>query len=321
MIDDLRNLVREDFTEVNSLIISRIKSDVPLIEDVTNHIINSGGKRLRPLIALISAKALGYRGKKHIDIAAMVEFFHTATLLHDDVVDESSLRRGRNTANTIWGSKTSILVGDYLFSQYMKLLVDTENLEIMHLLTEVSHQIGAGEIKQLSLKNSPCLETHEYYEIIKAKTSLLFAAASKSAAIIAKASLEDKNALYEYGLCLGNAFQLIDDALDYCSDTQTLGKNIGDDLKDGKTTLPILHARANSDPNTSSKIENCLKEGDLSLLPIVLAAISETKAIEYTKSQALKEVDKAINAIQHIPNSKYKEGLINLANFAVERSN
>ncbi len=318
-IHHLRDLVSEDFTAVNALIIEKIHSHISLIDDLANHIVSSGGKRLRPLLVLLSSYACGYKGKDHITLAAMVEFFHTATLLHDDVVDESTLRRGQETANEIWGSKASILVGDYLFTQYMQMMIDVGDLDIMRLLAGISHQIGCGEIKQLANRHNSALTIDEYFDVIRAKTSLLFAASSSLGALVNKADETVQKGLYDYGLHLGNAFQLIDDALDYCSDAQTIGKNIGDDLADGKATLPLIHALKHCTSEQQLKIKQSLEKGTLQYLPEILDAVAATKAIDYTRSIAAIEVDLAISALQVLPASKYKDALAELAKYAIHR--
>lgn len=314
-----RELVNTDFEAVNALIIEKIQSEVDLIDDLANHIIQSGGKRLRPLLVLLASLACNYTGKNHIALAAMVEFFHTATLLHDDVVDESSLRRGRKTANKIWGSKASILVGDYLFSQYIQLMVQVGNLKIMQLLSDITLQIGCGEIQQLSNRHNYELSEAEYFEVIRSKTSLLFAASATIGGLLADASEAHQQALHHYGLHLGNAFQLIDDALDYCSDHKTMGKNVGDDLADGKATLPLLHALKHGTPLQQATIRTSLQEGSLAHLPAILEAIHETNAIDHTRSIAASEVDHAITALNCLPHSIYKEALIELAQYAINR--
>jgi octaprenyl-diphosphate synthase len=319
-IDRLRALVSEDFDAVNNLIIDKIQSQVGLIHDLSQHIVESGGKRLRPLLVLLSSNACGYKGRDHISLAAMVEFFHTATLLHDDVVDESTLRRGRQTANSIWGSKASVLVGDYLFTQSVQLMVEVGITEILNLLANTSHQISCGEVKQLANRHNPALNFDDYFDVIRAKTALLFAAAACIGPILSEASLEVQNSLYSYGLHLGNAFQLIDDALDYCSDSATLGKNIGDDLADGKATLPLIHALQNGTLTQQEQIKESLMKGTLSYLPDILIAIEQTKAIPFTKRIAAQEVDAALSALSVLPESEYKTALIDLANFAIERS-
>lgn len=319
-IHHLRALVSDDFSKVNDLIIDKIQSQISLIDELTNHIVHSGGKRLRPLLVLLSSHACGYKGQDHITLAAMVEFFHTATLLHDDVVDESKLRRGKETANEIWGSKASVLVGDYLFTQYMQLMINVGDLNIMQLLTDIANQIGCGEIQQLTNRHKTNITMDEYFDVIRAKTSLLFAASASLGALINKADQEVQAGLYNYGLHLGNAFQLIDDALDYCSDAETIGKNIGDDLADGKATLPLLHVLKHGSASQQLKVKESLEQGTLQYLPEILEAIESTKAIDYTRSIANTEVDYAISALQTLPNSVYKDALVELAQYAVSRS-
>ena len=318
-IQRLRALVHDDIEAVNTLIIDNIQSDINLLDELSNHIIQSGGKRLRPLLVLLASRACGYQGSEHVKLAAMVEFFHTATLLHDDVIDESSLRRGRETANKIWGSKASILVGDYLFTQYMQLMIDIGNLDIMQHLTNIAHQIGYGEIKQLNNRNNPSLAESEYFDVIRSKTSLLFAASSKTAALLSKTTPDIEDALETYGLHLGNAFQLIDDALDYCSDAKTMGKNIGDDLADGKATMPLLHVLKEGTPEQQARVKTALKLGSREDMPLILDAIEATQAIEYTKHLAQEEAEKAIAALITLPESRYKVGLVDLAQYAVSR--
>ncbi|QBR83325.1 octaprenyl diphosphate synthase [Legionella israelensis] len=318
-IDRIKSLVSEDFDAVNALIIHHIQSQVGLIDDLSHYIVQSGGKRLRPLLVLLSSHACNYRGKDHITLAAMVEFFHTATLLHDDVIDESTLRRGRQTANSIWGSKASILVGDYLFTQSVQLMVEVGRSEILKLLADTSHQISCGEVKQLANRHNSSLSLEEYLDVIKAKTALLFAAAACIGAHLTHKNQETIDSLYSYGLHLGNAFQLVDDALDYCSDAETIGKNIGDDLADGKATLPLLHALKNGTPRQQEHIKESLREGSLKYLPEIHQAIKETKAIEFTYQCAREEIDKALTALAVLPESLYKTALIDLANFAIDR--
>lgn len=318
-IHRLKALVHDDFSAVNALIVEKIQSDITLINDLANHIVQSGGKRLRPLLVLLASRACNYQGSQHVTLAAMIEFFHTATLLHDDVIDESTLRRGRQTANHIWGSKASILVGDYLLTQYMQLMIEVEDLNIMRLLTNIAYQIGCGEIKQLSYRHNPMLSVDDYYDVIRAKTSLLFASSATSGALISHAPKIIEQGLYEYGLRLGNAFQLVDDALDYCSDAQTIGKNIGDDLADGKATMPLLYILEHGTPKQQQQIKDSLVHASLEHLPHILKAIEETKAIDYTYQVAQQEVEKAIMALTVLPDSIYKEGLIELAKYAIQR--
>lgn len=319
-IESIREAISDDFNAVNALIVNKIESQIGLIDDMSHHIIEGGGKRLRPLLVLLTSNACGYQGKAHIPLAAMVEFFHTATLLHDDVVDESTLRRGRQTANNIWGSKASILVGDYLFTQSIQLMVDSGNSEILKLFANTALELSCGEVKQLSNRHNPALTFDEYFEVIRSKTALLFAAAACIGPMLNNTSKEVQESLYAYGLHLGNAFQLIDDALDYCSDTKTMGKNIGDDLADGKATLPLIHALQHGSELQKQQIIESLKKGSLEFLSEILVALEETKAIEYTKNIAAQEIDSALSFLMVLPDSKYKEALVRLANFALQRS-
>lgn len=319
-IERVRALVSEDFDAVNNLILNKIQAQSGLIDDLANHIVQSGGKRLRPLIVLLASRACHYQGQYHISLAAMVEFFHTATLLHDDVIDESTLRRGRETANEIWGSKASILVGDFLFTQYMQLMIDVGDLKIMQLLTDMANQIGCGELKQLSNRHNYDLTVEDYFDVIQSKTSLLFASSACLGALVGKSDESMEKALYQYGLHLGNAFQLIDDSLDYCSDSKTLGKNVGDDLADGKATLPLIHALKHGTPAQQLQIKDSLKQGSLEHLPEILMTIEATRAIEYTQEVAEQEVKKAISVLSALPDSVYKDGLADLARYAVQRN-
>lgn len=319
-INRIRDLVSDDFNAVNNLIIDKIQSQVGLIQDLSQHIVESGGKRLRPLLVLLASNACGYKGEGHIALAAMVEFFHTATLLHDDVVDESMLRRGRQTANSIWGSKASVLVGDYLFTQSVQLMVGVGITEILDLLASTSHQISCGEVKQLANRHNPALTFEDYFDVIRAKTALLFAAAAAIGPILSESPAEVKDGLYAYGLHLGNAFQLIDDALDYCSDAATLGKNIGDDLADGKATLPLIHALQHGTAKQQEQIKESLQKGSLDYLPEILIALEQTEAIAFTKKIAVNEIDSALTALTALPESVYKTALIDLAKFALERT-
>ncbi len=316
---DIRSVVQDDFEAMNQLILSMIQNEISLVDDLAHHVIQSGGKRLRPLIVLLSSLACGYSGQQHIKLAAMIEFFHTATLLHDDVVDESTLRRGRQTANTIWGSKASILVGDYLFTIYLKLMLEVGNLDIMHLLANITHQVTCGELKQLSHRFEDELAIEDYFDVIRAKTSLLFAASAAIGAIISGCDKTIENALYAYGLHLGNAFQLIDDTLDLCSNAHTLGKNIGDDLADGKATLPILYALQLGTPAQQTLIRQSLKTGSRDNLTEILEIITETNAIQYTQQVATDEIERAHAALAILPTSVYRDNLEKIADFAAKR--
>lgn len=320
-VDRLRALVTKDFDAVNALIIDKIQSQVGLIDDLSHYIVESGGKRLRPLLVLLASNACNYKGQDHIALAAMVEFFHTATLLHDDVVDDSTLRRGRETANEIWGSKASILVGDYLFTQSVQLMVNAHNWAILDLMADASHQITMGEVKQLSNRHNYALSTEDYLEVIRSKTAILFAACAKIGAILGDADEAVQTGLYNYGLHLGNAFQLIDDALDYSTDAATLGKNIGDDLAEGMATMPLLHVLQNGTEEQQQLIRQTLKDGGLDNLPEILETIKTCNAIEYTKQFAAREIDSALSALKVLPDSVYKEALTALAQLALNRDN
>lgn len=316
-----KELIQNDLTLVNDLIISTVSAEGGLIDDLSSHLIQSGGKRIRPILVLIASRACGYQGDKHISLAAMIEFFHTATLLHDDVVDDSELRRGRETANNIWGSKASILVGDYLFTLYIELMLKADNKKIMHLLSRINNKITRGEIKQLNNKRNLNLSKQEYYDVISAKTSLLFAASTGISAIISEASSEVEEALYNYGLHLGNAFQIIDDMLDYSSSEESMGKSVGDDLADSKITLPLIYILQNGNAQQIKVIEESVKLGDKSRLPEVLEIISDTKALDYTQNVAEEEAQKAIKCLDVLADSKYKGSLIDIARYTVTREN
>ncbi|MFY7697687.1 MAG: polyprenyl synthetase family protein [Legionella sp.] len=318
-IDHFRNLVKDDFDAVNALIIEKTHSQVSLIDQLTDHIVQSGGKRLRPLLVLLASRACNYTGADHIKLATMIEFFHTATLLHDDVIDESSLRRGKKTANQIWGSKASILVGDFLFTQYMQLMINVGNMSIMRLLTDISYEIGRGEIQQLSNRHNCALTVNEYFDVIRSKTSLLFAASARIGAMLAEAEEQHCDSLFNFGLHLGNAFQLIDDTLDYCSDSLTLGKNIGDDLADGKATLPLIYALQKGSSEQKERIKSSIEQGSLEYLAEIIDIIKNSGAIEYTRTVAAAEVDKAILALEKLPDSTYKQGLLKFAQYAITR--
>lgn len=318
-VTSLRTLVSADFDDVNNLIVEKIQSQIGLIDDLGQHIIQSGGKRLRPLLVLLTSHACGYRGQHHIKLAAMVEFFHTATLLHDDVVDGSTLRRGHQTANDIWGSKASILVGDYLFTQSVQLMVEVDDSKILRLFANTSYQISCGEVKQLVNRHNSTLSIEDYLEVIRAKTALLFAASAAIGPLLAKSDEKTEQNLYHYGLHIGNAFQLIDDALDYCSDKEVIGKNIGDDLAEGKLTLPLLHALKKGTPSQKKLIEKSVQDGNLENLADILSIIEETKSIEFTKEYAKQEVDQALDRVKILPDSPYKKALIELAEFVFYR--
>ncbi len=315
----LRDLVNPEFNAVNALISAKTQSNITTIDDLASYIIQSGGKRIRPLVVLLACKACNYEGDDNIKLAALIELFHTATLLHDDVIDESSLRRGKQTANQIWGSKATILVGDFLYVQYMQLLIDIASLPIMQVLNNMAYAVSCSEIQQLSNQHNPDLAMEKYFDVIRGKTSLFFASATQSAGLLSNAQPEIVTSLYNFGLHLGNAFQLIDDALDFCADPDIMGKNIGDDLAEGKPTLPLLYVLQEGTPNQQQLVKQSIEQGGLTSLPDIMTAIEQTKALDYTKKMAQLEADKAILALQILPDSVYKHALYDVALYAVQR--
>ena len=275
----LHAAVAEDFEAVNQLIINECRSQVPLVEKIAYHIIDSGGKRLRPLLALLTARALGYEGDKHLLLAALIEFMHTSTLLHDDVVDESSMRRGRPTANTQWSNQSCVLVGDFLYSRSFEMMVRVNSMRIMEILAKVTCVLAEGEVMQLTNVRNPKVSEQQYREVIYAKTAKLFEGATQTAAVLAKATLEQQEAMREYGAQLGLAFQLIDDLLDYEGDAATMGKNVGDDLAEGKATLPLIYAMAQGTEAEALLIRQAIRKGGLDSLDDVLAIVKDRKSV------------------------------------------
>ena len=318
-IHRIKELVKSDLEAVNGLILDKITSQTGLIDELGNYLVKNGGKRLRPIIVILASLACNYQGRDHITLAAMIEFFHTATLLHDDVIDDSNLRRGKETANKIWGSKASILVGDFLFTAYMELMLDVGNNKIMRLLCKIASEITRGEIKQLNNKRNYNVTLDTYFDVIKSKTSLLFGAAASIGGIIANTNPEIENSLYNFGISLGNAFQIIDDMLDYCSSSDVIGKNIGDDLAEGKATIPLIYILQSGNQQQKEFIQNVLQSGDISKLSEVIQILNETDAFSYTKQIAKNEIEKAIESISILPNSMYKEALIDIAHYAIDR--
>ena len=316
----IKKLVEAEMTAVNQLILRELSSDVVLINQIGNYIVTGGGKRLRPVLLLLVAKALGYREDQHITLASVIEFIHTATLLHDDVVDESSKRRGQDTVNELWGNSASVLVGDYLYSRSFELMVSVNRMRIMEILSRTTTAIAEGEVLQLLNCNNPSTNEEKYLQVISRKTAILFSAAAQLAAVLVEAPQAVENSLKEYGLRLGIAFQLIDDALDYKADPEDLGKNLGDDLAEGKPTLPLIYAIAHGTEEQAALLRHTIEEGDRKRFKEVYEIIESTKAIEYTMARAREEANKAILALASLPPSDYKEALIRLAQFSVERS-
>jgi len=319
-IQAVYSLVADDRQAVDALIRQRLHSDVVLINQISHYIINSGGKRMRPVLVLLSARAFGYSGTDHLELAAVIEFIHTATLLHDDVVDASELRRGRDTANAVWGNEASVLVGDFLYSRAFQMMVSIKSMRVMEILAQATNTIAEGEVKQLL--NIHNIETTEevYLDVIRSKTAKLFESAAQLGAVLAGRSAEEEQALADYGMYLGTAFQLIDDALDYSSSAEELGKNIGDDLAEGKPTLPLLYTLHNGNEAQRALIRSVIEEGGKDRINEVVAAIESTGAIAYTSRSAQIEADKAIARLAILPDSPYKEALTALAQYAVSRS-
>ncbi len=310
--------IAADMREVDAVIRRSLYSDVVLINRVADYIINSGGKRLRPALVLLSAGTFGKINSHHHQLAAIVEFIHTATLLHDDVVDESSMRRGQATANNMFGNAASVLVGDFVYSRAFQMMVQVQSMRVMEVLAEATNIIAEGEVLQLLNCHDADITDDAYLKVIHYKTAKLFEAATRLGAIVSGASVHDEQALAEYGMRLGTAFQLIDDVLDF-SDSQNIGKNLGDDLAEGKPTLPLLFAMRNGTEEQRDTIRRAIIEGGLKDLPAVLQAVRETGALVHVRQLARNEADQACAAIEHLPRTQHREALLKLAEFAVTR--
>lgn len=319
-LEAIRSPIESDMLAVDEVIRKRLYSEVVLIRQISEYIINSGGKRLRPALVLLSAGAFGYSGGYHHVLAAVVEFIHTATLLHDDVVDESNLRRGNATANALFGNAASVLVGDFLYSRAFQMMVGAGSVRVMEILADATNTIAEGEVLQLLNCNDADIDEARYLQVIHYKTAKLFEAATRLGAILGNASATDEEAMAVYGMRMGTAFQLIDDVLDYSGDHAETGKNVGDDLAEGKPTLPLIYAMKNGTPQQAQVIRRAIEHGGLNELDAVMAAIRDTGALDYTKNQAKAEAQVACEAISHLPHSKYKESLLQLADFSVTRS-
>ena len=316
---DVVELAHDDMQAVDELISASLESDVALVSQVSQYIVTSGGKRLRPLLVLLAARALGYEGEQHIRSAAIIEFIHTATLLHDDVVDGSARRRGRDTANTVFGNQASVLVGDFLYSRSFQMMVDIDSMRVMRILADATNTIAAGEVMQLMNVHDPDTTEEAYRQVIYRKTARLFEAGAQIAAVLADRDPADEAAMITYGQNLGAAFQLIDDALDYNASAEELGKNLGDDLAEGKATLPLIYAMQQGTDADRDLIRNAIIEGGLDQLGKITDVIEKTGALEYTGARARKAADKAIAAISDIPESAYKQALIVVADFSIQR--
>ncbi len=318
-LDKINALTANDMSAVNTLIAKRLQSDVALINQVALYIINSGGKRLRPALVLLGSGACGYPGTHHHTLAAIVEFIHTATLLHDDVVDASELRRGKATANAVWGNETSVLVGDFLYSRAFQMMVEIQNMRVMDILAEATNTIAAGEVMQLLNCHDADTTEERYLHVIHSKTAKLFAAAAQLGAIISQRPSAEENALATYGMHLGTAFQLIDDVLDYNASPEDTGKNIGDDLAEGKPTLPLIRIMQTGTPSQKQTVRQAIEKGGLEYIEAVKEAILTTDALQYTTTCATNEAQLAIKALDIIPDTPYKEAMIELAHFSVNR--
>ncbi len=305
---------------VNTVIRRRLRSDVPLVNQIAEYIISAGGKRIRPALVLMIANAFGYRGTHHHELAAVIEFIHTATLLHDDVVDESSLRRGRQTANAMFGNAASVLVGDFLYSRAFQMMVAVGNMRIMEILADATNVIAEGEVLQLLNMHDPDVTEERYLQVIRSKTAKLFEAAAQLGALIAGAPEEAIAAAAEFGRSIGTAFQLIDDMLDYSGNAADIGKNVGDDLREGKPTLPLIYLMQNGTPQQRQLVRACIETGDESHFDEILSAITSSGALAYTKREADKAAEQAATAIATLPDSKFKDSLLQLCAFAVNRS-
>ena len=318
-LDPIRALVANDIEAVNQLILERLSSDVALINRLGSYIINSGGKRLRPLVVLLAARACGCRGQKHILLAAIVEMIHTATLLHDDVVDESDMRRGRETARQVWGNGASVLVGDFLYTRAFEMMVELQRTAVMEIFSRATNTIAEGEVLQLLNIHDPDVTEERYQDVIFRKTAALFEAGCRLAALLGERSVEDQMAMAAYGRHLGTAFQLVDDALDYDGNVEEIGKNIGDDLAEGKPTMPFIHAMRNGDPQTRELMRSAIQQGGQEQIEAVRAAIENTGAITYTYRLANAEADRAVAMLQHLEGGAYRDALTALVEFALNR--
>ena len=315
----IQALAAPEMAAVDALIRRRLASDVVLVNQVAEYIIGAGGKRLRPMLLLLAAGALGHRGADAHQLAAVVEFIHTSTLLHDDVVDESDLRRGRRTANAVWGNAASVLVGDFLYSRSFQLMVELERMDVQRILADTTNTIAEGEVLQLLHVRNPDTDEAAYLRVIERKTAILFAAATRLGALLAGADAAAQQALHDYGLHLGYAFQIADDVLDYASDAATMGKNLGDDLAEGKMTLPLIHAMAHANAATRAELRRIVEDGDLDGMPAVLAAIERSGGLDYSRARARAYARDAEAALAGLGENPHLAALRGLAAYAVGR--
>lgn len=320
-LEQILTLVKADMQAVDQAILAQLNSDVVLINQLGHYIISGGGKRIRPLIAVLAANTVGYKGQEHITCAAFVEFIHTATLLHDDVVDESDMRRARETANARFGNAASVLVGDFIYTRAFQMMASLRSLDVLQVMSDATNVIAEGEVQQLMNVNDPETTEANYMQVIYSKTARLFEAASQCSAIVSGADQATVIAMRDYGRYLGTAFQLVDDILDYSANAEQLGKNIGDDLAEGKPTLPLLHAMRSGNRQQAALIREAIEQGGKrEALDEILAIMAEHKSLDYTMERAKQEAQKAVDAIAILPESEYKQALISLAYLSVDRS-
>ena len=319
-IEDIRELLADDLRHVDGVVRNRLRSEVVLVQQVGEYIVGSGGKRLRPVVLLLAASACGFRGAHAHELAAVVEFIHTATLLHDDVVDESSMRRGRTTANAVFGNSASVLVGDFLYSRAFQMMVSVGSMRVMEVLSEATNVIAEGEVLQLMNVHDPDVTEDGYLEVIRYKTAKLFQASARLGAILAGAAPAVEAALADYGTHLGTAFQLIDDVLDYSGDAGETGKNLGDDLAEGKATLPLIHVMRQGSPADAALVRQAVEQGGLAAFEPVMEAIRRSGSLEYARGVAGREVDRAVAALGVLPASPWRESLLDLALHSTTRT-
>ncbi len=312
--------VASDFDRVNQLILDSLSSHVPLVEEISGYLIDAGGKRLRPLLVLLAANACGYHEKQHITLAAVIEFLHTAMLLHDDVVDASDLRRGRKTVNATWGNPASVLVGDFLHSRAFEMMVEIGDIRVMEILSHATNTIAEGEVQQLTNVRNPDITEQSYMEVITRKTAMLFEAAAHSGAVLAGATAAQEDALRRYGLHVGLAFQLVDDVLDYQGTTDDLGKNVGDDLAEGKMTLPLIIARRDGNETQANFVKQAILSGGVENLAEMVDIVQKTGGLKYTQDKAVEQTQAAIACLDCLPDSSFKQSMLELASFSTART-
>jgi len=320
MVSHIHKIVEDDFSALNQTVVAQLHSDVPLIESIGQHIIGAGGKRIRPVLVLLTSNNLGYEGNNHIELATVIEFQHTATLLHDDVVDMSEMRRGRPTANTKWDNPSSVLVGDFIYSRAFELLVGIGDMAIMDVMASTTNKISEGEVLQLVNQHNTKATEDDYLEVILNKTAILFAGACKSAAILAGANDFIQGNLHQFGLQVGMAFQLVDDVLDYSGSSETMGKNVGDDLAEGKPTLPLIYVMQNGSSKEKALIKNAIRHGGLDHLDNIVETVMGSGALDYTKNRANQCIETALTCLDCLPDNEFKDGLAAVADAALNRS-